>query len=80
MCGLKLHVISSVQHHEVTPHVGVWIETDVTICSYTRLFVTPHVGVWIETLLCVVLHLLSRVTPHVGVWIETKNYTLTTIM
>ncbi len=33
----------------VTPHVGVWIETEVerdySVCRY----VTPHVGVWIET-------------------------------
>ena len=33
----------------VTPHVGVWIETQslATYCSI--LAVTPHVGVWIET-------------------------------
>ena len=34
---------------KVTPHVGVWIETQK--CSYNggRSCVTPHVGVWIET-------------------------------
>ena len=34
----------------VTPHAGVWIETN---CGYAELvvrkIVTPHAGVWIET-------------------------------
>ena len=35
---------------DVTPHVGVWIET--LYLHYHSLLeaVTPHVGVWIETL------------------------------
>ena len=34
---------------DVTPHVGVWIETWMTIVRLPRCSVTPHVGVWIET-------------------------------
>ena len=38
------------QHDSVvTPHVGVWIETIVTIVYLIVQLVTPHVGVWIET-------------------------------
>ena len=33
----------------VTPHVGVWIETDIEEVSVDGQAVTPHVGVWIET-------------------------------
>ena len=34
---------------QVTPHVGVWIETKKTITVLKTNKVTPHVGVWIET-------------------------------
>ena len=33
----------------VTPHVGVWIETELHINNNYVEYVTPHVGVWIET-------------------------------
>ena len=33
----------------VTPHVGVWIETELKQWSDFLDEVTPHVGVWIET-------------------------------
>ena len=33
----------------VTPHVGVWIETQENRTTVIRSVVTPHVGVWIET-------------------------------
>ena len=33
----------------VTPHVGVWIETEVVPSQQEVDDVTPHVGVWIET-------------------------------
>ena len=33
----------------VTPHVGVWIETDIYNQIDGKVEVTPHVGVWIET-------------------------------
>ena len=34
---------------EVTPHAGVWIETEVTYSFWDVIRVTPHAGVWIET-------------------------------
>ena len=33
---------------QVTPHVGVWIETITVKHLSTSQKVTPHVGVWIE--------------------------------
>ena len=36
---------------QVTPHVGVWIETLLYVSVKKRGIVTPHVGVWIETYL-----------------------------
>ena len=41
-------------HHckQVTPCVGVWIETHYTNNLSSILFVTPCVGVWIETIAC----------------------------
>ena len=33
----------------VTPHVGVWIETQNMKINQMNNEVTPHVGVWIET-------------------------------
>ena len=55
----------------VTPHTGVWIETN-SICQ-TKLLTgfTPHTGVWIETLPLPWLPCRLTVTPHTGVWIET---------
>ena len=35
----------------VTPCVGVWIETVVSLLPMKLIEVTPCVGVWIETLL-----------------------------
>ena len=36
--------------YAVTPHAGVWIETESTFTSTKVVLVTPHAGVWIETL------------------------------
>ena len=50
VCGLKLNLLwHNIIETEVTPFVGVWIETaDICTCrNCTR--VTPFVGVWIET-------------------------------
>ena len=55
----------------VTPHVGVWIETFPPATTHSALPVTPHVGVWIETRYFPAVYTVSSVTPHVGVWIET---------
>ena len=32
----------------VAPHVGVWIEIEVTSDTAIKVNVAPHVGVWIE--------------------------------
>ena len=50
MCGLKQKCQYYHQNRQyVTPHVGVWIETDMRTKEVPRDSVTPHVGVWIET-------------------------------
>ena len=49
-CGLKpLIDLREVEDEEVTPHVGVWIETWYRLKVGFARMVTPHVGVWIET-------------------------------
>ena len=50
VCGLK-HVILYLYGvgHEVTPFVGVWIETFFFGLTVLPRAVTPFVGVWIET-------------------------------
>ena len=49
-CGLKQYG-EELNHvaHEVTPRVGVWIETNFSFNTHCTLKVTPRVGVWIET-------------------------------
>ena len=49
MCGLKLFATVTGIKTCVTPHVGVWIETEIREIFSQFLDVTPHVGVWIET-------------------------------
>ena len=57
--------------NQVTPFVGVWIETSALKRFCSCIIVTPFVGVWIETRkVCASMRILS-VTPFVGVWIET---------
>ena len=52
VCGLKHRLIRpSTSGSQVTPCVGVWIETLVTDMIQLRYAVTPCVGVWIETIL-----------------------------
>ena len=49
-CGLKQrngHKNSG--QLQVTPYVGVWIETKSTLSMTYYQKVTPYVGVWIET-------------------------------
>ena len=57
----------------VTPHVGVWIETEDRFSHFAKRRVTPHVGVWIETDATSTMSMVFMVTPHVGVWIETQS-------
>ena len=50
VCGLKQNTIKKIdQEIEVTPCVGVWIETLVCWRKIQYNTVTPCVGVWIET-------------------------------
>ena len=50
VCGLKRYVTSDPKKMlNVTPYVGVWIETIQSSCCLVLPIVTPYVGVWIET-------------------------------
>ena len=44
-----MNLITNLKTKEVTPCVGVWIETFKYFFAYTQILVTPCVGVWIET-------------------------------
>ena len=70
----NLCLIISRQNVEVTPCVGVWIETTKVQPFSKNPTVTPCVGVWIETLILITLDQPPIVTPCVGVWIETVMY------
>ena len=49
-CGLKLLGRDPKRaERQVTPYVGVWIETLELFKSPRSVHVTPYVGVWIET-------------------------------
>ena len=50
VCGLK-HYMSNIEDtiYDVTPCVGVWIETLYHDAMESLVNVTPCVGVWIET-------------------------------
>ena len=51
VCGLKPIVVTCVDlRNQVTPYVGVWIETTITSSFAASTIVTPYVGVWIETM------------------------------
>ena len=72
VCGLKhtlKHILS--RSVNVTPCVGVWIETEISGSKVICTSVTPCVGVWIETIQLCKAHMTKIVTPCVGVWIET---------
>ena len=72
VCGLKLHFENLLQTNlQVTPCVGVWIETEVNLANRLLRKVTPCVGVWIETTSWFDNTPGTLVTPCVGVWIET---------
>ena len=50
VCGLKLQrQRKEVFFNQVTPYVGVWIETNFYYDTLEGHRVTPYVGVWIET-------------------------------
>ena len=71
VCGLKhlFAVLGTVL--DVTPFVGVWIETGIKSDVLCIPSVTPFVGVWIETTCRYLARSRLQVTPFVGVWIET---------
>ena len=73
-CGLKhICIISSDKGNDVTPYVGVWIETTYARYRSLSIGVTPYVGVWIETTSVRARGQRTIVTPYVGVWIETAQ-------
>ena len=49
VCGLKLNDVRINRISNVTPCVGVWIETTLAFFNSSTNIVTPCVGVWIET-------------------------------
>ena len=49
VCGLKRTGFAFDEIIEVTPCVGVWIETYPPLADLIMYLVTPCVGVWIET-------------------------------
>ena len=72
VCGLKhSHVDDGDEVFDVTPCMGVWIETLARERTKNRLNVTPCMGVWIETSLPPTRGSDPEVTPCMGVWIET---------
>ena len=72
VCGLKPQGSRwRHQSRQVTPFVGVWIETPSKAEKVLKKEVTPFVGVWIETSDWFQRCWIQAVTPFVGVWIET---------
>ena len=72
VCGLKQCLVCLFGcRYDVTPFVGVWIETNLKYQGAKVLRVTPFVGVWIETSTNGWKQTAKSVTPFVGVWIET---------
>ena len=56
---------------QVTPCMGVWIETHDDQVCHRAFRVTPCMGVWIETQSVRTCDGEEAVTPCMGVWIET---------
>ena len=74
MCGLKLSTLRTwVTGQQVTPCMGVWIETTFNHRIKHKNTVTPCMGVWIETLYNYLKTDGQVVTPCMGVWIETSR-------
>ena len=45
---------------QVTPFVGVWIETKTAFRNHPEKAVTPFVGVWIETVMVITNLVISQ--------------------
>ena len=56
--------------HNVTPHVGVWIETAILLNKSAIIMSLPMWECGLK-LIGEETESIIRVTPHVGVWIET---------
>ena len=67
------NTIEALQIYDVTPYMGVWIETTLKAILIRMERVTPYMGVWIETQLVENYERVGRVTPYMGVWIETNQ-------
>ena len=64
VCGLKHRILYSLpENSQVTPYVGVWIETMSMEVFPGCTIVTPYVGVWIETWMCNIYKLYEKSHP-----------------
>ena len=73
VCGLKqVGKVLLDYPPEVTPCMGVWIETLLRSMQHCSRGVTPCMGVWIETSSDCWRQRHLAVTPCMGVWIETN--------
>ena len=78
VCGLKpSYIIEMLKATDVTPCMGVWIETLIGVNLFKIIKVTPCMGVWIETETRALKYEDINVTPCMGVWIETYIMRLT---
>ena len=68
VCGLKHSIKFCRSDSDVTPYVGVWIETPTCDCFQNHSQVTPYVGVWIETSMAQYSAISKMVTPCVGIY------------
>ena len=59
VCGLKRDYKAKTTRGDVTPCMGVWIETVVREPHQYEFYVTPCMGVWIETGIGLLIHLRS---------------------
>ena len=57
----------------VTPYVGVWIETSLTVDTSHPEAVTPYVGVWIETIKQIIWSFFWKSHPTWVCGLKQKN-------
>ncbi len=60
------------EHIQVAPHAGAWIETFIAQKADEVNNVAPHAGAWIETIGLSNKRYANIVAPHAGAWIETN--------
>ena len=71
-CGLKLPFLPPFVKKDVTPYVGVWIETALTEITMPAAPSPPMWGCGLKPRASWTSPRLGGVTPYVGVWIETN--------